>query len=188
MIMDLVPSLQSLAEQNLSGIAFLLCYGVTWLGCAVVWSRATARTAALATLFQGAVAFPAAIGLSFLIGALGQPRPVPEAITELSVLIGASQLLGLPFLIYLVITQRYSLLPVAFASIVSMHFVMYSWLYQAPGYIVMSALVAIGAVVTMATAPEEPVRLGPGRVCWMTGGLLLLSAAAFVIQHLSGLR
>lgn len=185
--MDLVPALHGLAEQNFSGVAFLLCYGITWLACAVVWSMATPRTAALATLFQGAVAFPAAIGVSFLIGALGQPPPVPEAITELSILIGASQLLGLPFLIYLVFTQRYTLLPVAFASIVSMHFVLYSWLYQTPGYIVMAALISVGAVVLMATAPEEPERIGPKRVCWMTGGLLLLTAAAFLLLHLSGL-
>lgn len=179
--MEIVPELQLLAQQNAFGAAFLLCYGVTWLVCAVAWSRATPRTAALATLFQGVVAFPAAIGLSLLTGALGQPRPVSEAITELSILIGTSQLLGLPFLIYLVITQRYSLLPVAFASILSMHFVLYSWLYQTPGYIVMSALIAVGAIVVMTSAPDEPERLGPGRVCWVTGGILLLTAATFLI-------
>ncbi|KUG58206.1 DUF7010 family protein [Nesterenkonia jeotgali] len=182
--MDLTGSLQQLAEQNISGAAFLASYGMTWLVCALIWRRATPRTAALATLFQGALAFPAAIGLSFLIGALGEPRSVPDLITELSILIGTSQLLGLPFLIYLVITRRYTLVPVAFASIISMHFVMYAWLYQTPWYIVMAALISVGGVLVMATAPRQPEDVGPGRVCWMTGSTLLLTAATFAAMHL----
>lgn len=184
--MDLVASLQKLAEQNISGVAFLAAYGVTWSVCALVWGKASSRTAAFVTLFQGLVAFPVAIGVSFLIGAFSQHSPVPDAITQLSILIGTSQMLGLPFLIYLVITQRHTLLPVAFASMVSMHFVLYSWLYQTPWYIVMAVLVSIAAVVTMATAPREPERVRPGRVCWVTGGLLLLTAASFLVLHLAG--
>ncbi|MBO0596811.1 hypothetical protein I2485_15255 [Nesterenkonia sp. E16_7] len=182
--MNLTSPLQELADQNISGAAFLLAYGMTWLVCAVLWERATSRTAAVATLFQGVIAFPAAIGLSFLIGAFNQPSPVPAEITQLSILIGTSQLLGLPFLIYLAVTERYSLLPVAFASMVSMHFVLYSWLYQTPWYIVMAVLISVAAVIMMATAPKAPERVGPARVCWVTGILLLLTAAAFLILHL----
>lgn len=182
--MDLTSALEELANQNISGAAFLIAYGTTWLVCAVMWQKTTPRTAALATLFQGMVAFPVAIGLSFLVGALAEPSPVPGDITQLSILIGTSQLLGLPFLIYLVITQRYALLPIAFASMVSMHFVLYSWLYQTPGYIVMAVLISVAALLTMATAPDEPQRIGPARVCWVTGGLLLLTASAFLVLHL----
>ena len=92
--MDLADALGQLAEQNLSGVAFLSAYGLTWLVCAVFWSRASQRTAAYATLFQGMVAFPIALGLSALIGAIGQSRPVPDEITQLSILIGTSRYLS----------------------------------------------------------------------------------------------
>src|SRR5699024_12288266 len=96
---------------------------VTWLICAVLWRRASERVAACATLFQGMVAVPVALGLSALIGAIGQARPVAEEVTQLSVLIGTSQLLGLPLLIFLIVKHQYTLVPFSFASITSMHFV-----------------------------------------------------------------
>lgn len=40
----------------------------------------------------------------------------------------------------LVVKQRYALVPFAFAAITSMHFVLYTWLYQTPVYLVMAAL------------------------------------------------
>src|SRR5699024_12140237 len=101
--MELVQSLEALAEQNVSGLPLLAAYVLVWLICGMVWRRAGERTAAFVTLFQGMVALPIALGLSFLIGVTGQQRPVSESITQLSVLVGVSQLLGLPFLIYLVI-------------------------------------------------------------------------------------
>ena len=69
---ELMESLRLLAEQNMSGVAFLTAYGVTWLVCGGLWQRASERVAAFATLFQGMVAFPAALGLSALSGAIGQ--------------------------------------------------------------------------------------------------------------------
>ena len=171
--MDLVTSLGALAEQNLSGISFLVAYGVTWTVCGVVWQRASERTAAFVTLFQGMVALPAALGLAALIGAIGQERPVPEELTQLSVLIGTSQLLGLPLLIYFVVRRQHTVVPFAFAAICSMHFVLYSWLYRTPVYIVMAVAIAIGAMILMLTAPRNRPRSGPARVCFLTGGLRL---------------
>lgn len=182
--MDLVESLQLLAEQTLSGLAFLTAYGVTWVVCGVLWQRAPARVAAYATLFQGLVALPAALGLSAAIGAIGQERPVPDEITQLSVLIGTSQLLGLPFLIYLVVKQRYALVPFAFAAITSMHFVLYTWLYQTPVYIVMAALIALGTAAVMLAAPEDERPAEPARVSFLTGGVLLATALLFAFLHL----
>jgi len=181
---DLVDSLEQLAQQNLSGVAFLSAYGLTWLICAVLWSRASQRTAAYATLFQGLVAFPLALGLSALLGAIGQARPVPDEITQLSILIGTSQLLGLPLLIYLVIKRHYALVPVVFATITAIHFVLYSWLYQTPLYIGMAVLIALGTTTVMATASKDNTSAGPVRVCVVTGGLLLVTAAAFAVMHL----
>ncbi|MDN5818414.1 MAG: hypothetical protein L0I94_08125, partial [Yaniella sp.] len=92
--MDLVESLRLLAEQNISGVAFLFAYGATWLVCGVLWQRVSLLVAAYATLFQGVVALPIALGVLFLLAAVGSARPVVDAITQLSVLIGMSQVLG----------------------------------------------------------------------------------------------
>lgn len=183
--MDLIDSLRLLADQNISGLAFLAAYGVTWLICGVLWLRASERTAAYATLFQGMVAFPAALGFSAFIGAIGQARPVAEEITQLSILIGTSQVLGLPFLIYLVVRHRYRLVPFAFAAITAMHFVLYSWLYRTPVYIALAALISLGTMIVMLTAPERSERaIGPARVSLLTGGLLLAAGLVFLSGHL----
>ncbi len=184
--MDLVESLRLLAEQNVSGVAFLSAYGLTWLVCGVFWRRAAERTAAFATLFQGMVAFPAALGLSALIGAIGPDRPVAAEITQLSILIGTSQLLGLPFLVYLVVRGQYALVPFAFAAVTSMHFVLYSWMYRTPVYIAMAVLVSLGSAAVMLAAPAGERRSGPARVCFLTGGLLLAAALLLLILHLAG--
>lgn len=180
MIVELVDSLALLAEQNMSGVAFLAAYGVTWLICGVLWRRASERVAAFATLFQGMGAFPVALGLSVLIGAIGQARPVAEEVTQLSVLIGTSQLLGLPLLIFLIVKHQYTLVPFAFATITSMHFVLYSWLYQTPIYIVMAVLISLGAMTVMLTAPDARRTAGPARVSLLTGGFMLVTAAVFL--------
>ncbi len=182
--MDLTDLLNQLAEQNLSGISFLCAYGITWLACAIFWKRASQRTSAYATLFQGLVAFPVAMGLSYLIGAIGQDRPVPDEISTLSIFIGTSQLLGLPFLIFLVVKQQYRLVPYAFAVICSMHFILYSWLYQTPLYIIMAVLISVLTTALMLASREQNERVTPIRVCVLTGALLLATAVAFLAIHL----
>lgn len=179
--MDVVPSLEQLAEQNLSGAAFLLAYGVSWLVCGLVWTRARERTAALVTLFQGLVAFPLALGLSWLIGAIGQDRPVSAALTQLSILIGTSQLLGLPLLILLVVRRQYSWVPITFATICAMHFVFYSWLYRTPVHLALAVLIVLLASALTLSAPHHRPRSGPARVCAATGVLMLGATAVLVL-------
>ncbi|MGO1543184.1 MAG: DUF7010 family protein [Gulosibacter sp.] len=185
--MDLIESLQQLAKQNFYGAAFLVAYGATWIICGVLWLRAPERTAGYATLFQGLVAFPMAMGLSLAIGAIGQERPVEDALTQLSILIGTSQLLGLPLLIYLAVKQRYALIPYAFAVICSMHFVLYTWLYQTPIYIIMAVAISIGTTVVMFAVPDrESARVGPTRTSFLTGAILLATAVLFIVMTLNG--
>jgi len=181
--MEIVESLELLAERNISGIAFLAAYGTTWLICGAVWWRASERVAAFVTLFQGMVALPAALGLSALIGAAGQDRPVGDEITQLSILIGTSQLLGLPFVVYLVVRHEYALVPYAFASITSMHFVLYSWLYQTPVYIVMAVVIPVATTVVMFTTSKSRNGTAPMRVSLLTGTVLLVTAAVFLVIH-----
>lgn len=147
--MNLTDSLQALADLNRHGLAFLSAFGVTWLVCAILWRKIEDRKAALATIFQGAVALPIALGMSLAMGSLGDDRPVEPAIDELSYLIGGSQMLGLPLVIYLFMAGKLLLVPFAMASLTSMHFVFYSWLYQTPVYIGMAVVIAIGVFIVM---------------------------------------
>jgi hypothetical protein len=180
--MVLTETLVALAEQNHYGIAFLIAYGTTWLICGVLWRFLGPDRAALVTLFQGIVAFPAALAVSYLIGAIGQERPVDEAITRLSVLIGAAQLLGLPLLVYLHVTRRYTLVPYAFAAVCATHFVLYSWLYQTYLYVVMSIVIATGGMILMLVkrAGISESRLA-SRVCAFTGLTMYATSAGLTL-------
>lgn len=171
--MDLRESLHDLAMLNVYGISFLVAYGTTWVICGLLWLRVTPRLAALCTLFQGMVALPAALGLSFAIGALGNDRPVDEAITELSIYIAMSQLLGLPVLVYLYIREHYALVPYVFAAVCSMHFMLYSWLYQTPVYVAMAVVISVGATVVMLAGGKTTRERLAARTSFLTGAAMI---------------
>lgn len=179
--MTLAESLEALATQNHYGVAFLLAYGATWITCGILWRVLGHRNAALATLFQGMVAFPIALGLSYAIGALGQDRQVDQTITQLSMYIGTSQLLGLPFLIYLFARQQFTLMPYAFAAICAMHFMLYSWLYQTPLYVIMAAVIAFGGLLIMliAQSRQKSSSVTASLVCFFVGLTMLATTVAF---------
>jgi len=181
--MNLVDTLEALADLNSEGLAFLLAFGVTWVICGVLWRRIPSRHAALATLIQGMVGLPLALGLSYAIGAFGADRPVDPLIDELSILIAVSQMLGLPLAIYLYATERYLLVPFAWASVVSMHFVLYSWLYRTPLYIVMSVVISLGCVIVMAVAERRSsvTDRTASTICLLTGSALLVTGLALQI-------
>lgn len=181
---DLITSLESLATQNVYGISFLVAYGVTWIACGIFWRKLNPRTAALCTLFQGMAAFPLAMALSYAIGAFDQDRPVEPTITQLSILVGTSQMLGIPLLIYLFVKKLFYLMPYVFAAICSMHFVLYSWLYQTPFYIIMAALISIGATIIMLSNSGAADRNKASLVSLFTGGSMLVTALVFLFMHL----
>ncbi|MDN6148357.1 MAG: hypothetical protein L0I94_05920, partial [Yaniella sp.] len=70
-----------------------------------------------------------------------------------------------------------------FAVITAMHFVLYSWLYQTPFYIVMALVISIGTMIIMLTAPETPDSSAPARVSFLTGGALAATGLLFVVLH-----
>lgn len=181
---DLITSLESLATQNIYGISFLVAYGATWIICGILWRKLNPRTAALCTLFQGMAAFPLAMALSYAVGAFDQDRPVENTITQLSILIGTSQMLGIPLLIYLFVKKHFYLMPYVFAAICSMHFVLYSWLYQTPFYIIMAALISIGTTVVMLANNKTKDQNKASLVSLFTGGTMLATAIVFLFIHL----
>lgn len=180
--MQLIETLQALADLNRHGLAFLAAFGVTWVICGVLWLRITERHAAFATMIQGMVGLPLALGLTYAMGAFGGDRPVDPVIDELSTLIAMSQLLGLPLVIYLYATERHLLVPFGWASVVAMHFVLYAWLYRAPLYIVMAVAISIGTLIVMALAERraDVTAATASAVCFLTGSALLVTG--FVLQ------
>lgn len=177
----------------MSGAGFLLAFGATWLVCAAFWARASAKVASLVTLFQGMVALPIALGLTAWMTSVGPSGEIPAEFTQMTILVALSQQLGLPVVIYLIVQGRYLLTPFLFVSIVSMHFVMYSWIYQTPLYIVMAVALVIAATVITAVRGgvfaegetiERPAHRGPMLVCLSTAVIMLATAATFLVQHL----
>lgn len=175
--MDVEEYTRALAIANRHGWAFLAAYGTTWLISAAAWARATPRTAAVVTLFQGMVALPLALVLTLLT--LGPPRPSLEALDSLSVAMATGQLLGLPVVIFFIMSQRYTLVPLGMVVLLVVHFAPYSWLYGTPLYMVMGGAISITAVVVSRRAEREG---GPGptagalRTCLTTGVLMLAGA------------
>ncbi len=169
----------ALAETNRFGWGFLAAYGTTWLICGLVWLRASARTGAFCTLFQGLAALPVAILLTALTA--GPPAPEFAAMDTLVILLASGQLLGLPIVIYLTVARRYSLVPLAMALLVAVHFAPYSWLYDTPLYLVMGGAVSVGAVIAMAVGDRsghgsDTNSRGPMLLCFVVGGVMALSS------------
>lgn len=76
-------------------------------------------------------------------------------------------------------------MPYVFAVICSMHFVLYSWLYQTPFYIIMAALISIGTTVVMLANSKMEDRDKASLVSVFTGGSMLATALIFLFIHLS---
>lgn len=117
--MDVEEYTRALAAANRYGWAFLAAYGSTWIVSAVAWAKTSPRTAAIVTLFQGMVALPAALALTFLVP--GPPRPSHAALESLSVVLATGQLLGLPVVIFLVLSRRYTVVPLGAVVLLVVH-------------------------------------------------------------------
>lgn len=178
--MTIAEYTHALGEHTGHGWGFLAAYGLTWLVCALLWRRASPRTAAFATLFQGMVALPVALALTELTA--GPERPTLEGLDMLSVLLASGQLLALPLVGYLVAQRQYTLVPLAMTIIVVVHFAPYSWLYATPIYLVMGGAAAVGVVVAMNVAgrdrdtAEDRAVAQAGTTSLTTGAVLTLSA------------
>lgn len=179
--MTISEYVDALGEATGHGWGFLAAHGLTWVLCGVLWWRSSPRVAAYATLFQGMLALPLAVGLTALTP--GPPRPVLDGMESLTILLSSGQLLALPVVIYLVASKRYTTVPLAMVIVLVVHFAPYSWLYGTPLYLVMGAAVSVGAVIATARSTgdgdqgsEQPGSKGAGRVSLTTGAVLLVCA------------
>lgn len=178
--MTIAEYTHALGEATGHGWGFLAAYGATWVVCAIFWRRASPRTAAYVTLFQGMVALPVALALTAVTP--GPSRPALEGMDSLSVLLSAGQALALPLIIALVVTKRHTLVPPAMVIVTVVHFAPYSWLYATPLYLVMGAVLAVGATVAMGVVGrgsdvEDSVTVAQAQVASLVAGMVLIGSA-----------
>ncbi len=181
---EILSILDSLAELNRYGVAFLMSFGVTWLICGVFWQKTSANTAGYATLFQGLAALPVALLISYFMGALTE-RPGGDIFTNLVMTIAMSQMLILPLIIVMQAKKHHSLIPFVFSASLTIHFVMYFWLYQTWIYIAMSVAIAAGVAVIygMGTGQDKtmPSKNTAAYCCFFTGAVLAVTGAIFLL-------
>nr|WP_042426896.1 hypothetical protein [Geomicrobium sp. JCM 19039] len=153
--------------------------------CAVLWRKVSLYTASLATLFQGMVALPIALGVSASLGMLTN-QPGGELINQLTIMLSLSQMLVLPILILFSIKGNFTAIPIIFSTAVTIHFVPYAWLYQNIGYIAMPIIIAIALTLLYAMDKDKPAgqlmsERGASFVCAVTGISMLITGTLFII-------
>ena len=175
--------LEGLAELNKYGVAFLMSFGVTWLICGIFWMKTSKSTAGYATLFQGLAALPAALLISYFMGALTE-RPGGDIFTQLVMTIAMSQMLILPLIIVMQAKKQHTMIPFVFSASLTIHFIMYFWLYQTWIYIAMSVIIAVGVAVIYSMGLEKakimPVKNAAANCCFFTGGTLVMTGVVFL--------
>lgn len=178
----MTTALQELAQINIFGAPFLFTYGITWIICALLWIKVKPAYAAIATLFQGMVSLPLALGILYLIDAF-KYRPEVGEINNLSVLLAMSQLLILPLLIAMFRRKHYTLIPFVFSGAGAVHFLLYTWLYQTPVYIVLSIMIAFVIAIAYGadTESETVSATAAAKASLFTGLVLILAASYFLI-------
>src|SRR5699024_5340678 len=182
--MEIESVLNSFAELNRYGFAFLLSFGVTWLACGVFWIKTSESTAGYATLFQGLIALPAALLISYIMGALTE-RPGDDIFTELVMTIAMSQMLILPLIIVMQAKKHHTLIPFVFSASLTIHFVMYFWLYQTWIYIAMSIIIAarVDEIYAMGLSENKtsPTGKSAAACCYFTGTVLMMTGILFLM-------
>lgn len=177
---DVERYVETLAQVNQHGYAFLLAYGTTWCMTGLVWRRFGARVGAYTALFQGMVALPAALALQAAT-AQGE-RPIDPVLNELSVYLSTGQLLALPVAIVLIMDRRYAVATLLLSVVTAVHFAPYSWLYGTPLYVVTAGAITIGVIVVLKRWGEEAETDATGPpVCLVTGVALLAGALAALV-------
>lgn len=140
---DLEAARKEVSQSSAGGAPFLISFGATLLLCAIAAFFLSRRTAALAVMFQGGLALPAAFLLERRMGRGAMARD--NALRPLSIQLALSQIVAFP-----VVIATFSLnpgaVPLAMASIAGGHFLPYAWLQRTTVYVWLAVLVSAGAL------------------------------------------
>jgi hypothetical protein len=173
---DLDRARQEVSQSSAGGAPFLICFGTSLLICAVASFYLPANQAALAVMFQGGVALPAAFILERKMawGRMAKENPL----NTLSVQLAMSQIVAFPIVIAMY-GLRPAAVPLAMASIAGGHFLPYAWLQRTNVYVWLAVAVSGGALgLQMALGTRAfPFVLMHMTVCYWIGAVLVYRAA-----------
>ena len=174
--MDIDRARAEVSQSSAGGAPFLLCFGATLGACAALWFVLPAQQAALAVMFQGGLALPAAFLLERRMawGSMAKSNPL----NTLSIQLAMSQIVAFPIVIAM-FDLRPAGVPLAMASIAGAHFVPYAWLQRTNAYIWVGVAVSAGALAIQIVlgARAFPWILMLMTACYWIGAIAVYRAA-----------
>lgn len=140
---DLDVARKEVSESSAGGAPFLLCFGASLLACGIAAFFISREEAALAVMFQGTVALPAAFLLERRLG--WGPMAADNPLRSLSVQLAMSQIVAFP-VVFAMYDIRPGAVALAMASIAGGHFLPYAWLQRTNVYVWLGVAVSAGAL------------------------------------------
>lgn len=173
---DLEKARQEVTQSSAGGAPFLICFGASLFACAIASFYLPPKQAALAVMFQGMLALPAAFMLERRMawGPMAKENPL----NVLSVQLAMSQIIAFPIVIAMY-DLRPGAVPLAMASIAGGHFLPYAWLQRTNVYMWLAIAVSAGALVLqmMLGANAFAYILMHMTACYWAGATLVYRAA-----------
>ena len=173
---DLEHARQEVSQSSAGGAPFLICFGATILACGVLAFFLPVKQAALALMFQGGIALPAAFMLERRMawGPMAKENPL----NALSVQLAMSQIVAFPVVIAM-FDLRPAAVALAMASIAGGHFLPYAWLQRTNVYVGLAVAVSLGALLLQMFlgARAFPYILMYMTACYWFGAVLVYRAA-----------
>lgn len=176
MSMTVDDARQEVTRSSAGGAPFLIAFGTTLFACAIASFWLTREQAALAVMFQGMVALPAAFALERKMawGPMAKDNPL----MSLSIQLAMSQIVAFPVVIA-VYDWAPGGVPLAMASIAGGHFLPYAWLQRTAVYVWLGVAVSVGGIaIQIALGPAAfPYVLLNMTGCYFVGAVLVYRAA-----------
>ncbi len=173
---DIDRARREVTQSSAGGAPFLICFGASILMVGILSFYLPVKQAALALMFQGGLALPAAFLLERRMawGPMAKENPL----NVLSVQLAMSQIVAFPIVI-----AMYDLRPgavaLAMASIAGAHFLPYAWLQRTNVYAVLAVAVSGGALaiqIALGAAAFGYILLYM-TACYWIGAVLVYRAA-----------
>ena len=140
---DLDLARREVSESSAGGAPFLMSFGVSLLGCAIFAFFASREHAALALMFQGMAALPAAFLLERRMG--WGPMASDNPLRSLSIQLAMSQIVAFP-VVFAMYDIRPGVVALAMSSVAGGHFLPYAWLQRTNVYVWLAVAVSVGGL------------------------------------------